>query len=69
MKRPSCDLFILFAAVAVILIHEYFKEGYFFKLSDVLKFPTHESIIILIIIIYLFIKIMAELRKLRLRKP
>ncbi|MEM2262367.1 MAG: hypothetical protein QXK24_07940 [Ignisphaera sp.] len=37
-------------------MHEYFKEGYFFKLSDILKFPTHESIIVIILVSYILYK-------------
>jgi hypothetical protein len=40
--------FIVFA-----LIHEKLKEGYWFKLSDVFKFPTHESIIAIVTILAL----------------
>ena len=32
---------------SALLVHEYLKEGYWFKLAELLKFPTHESIIVL----------------------
>ena len=42
--------------IMFILVHEYVKEGYFFKISDILKFPTHESIIVIILVLYMFYK-------------
>jgi hypothetical protein len=55
---------ILYVVITVfILIHEYIKEGYFFKLSDIIKFPTHESIILLITATLITHKIMSRMKK------
>ena len=39
-----------------ILLDEYVKEGYIIKLSDFLKFPTHESLLLLVTLSYALLR-------------
>jgi hypothetical protein len=61
--KENLDVILYVAVILFMLIHEYIKEGYFFKLSDVIKFPTHESIILLITIIFVIYKIACRLKE------
>jgi len=54
--KTSIEILILSLIIISVLLHEYFKEGYFFKLSDIFKFPTHESIIVIILVSYILYK-------------
>ena len=44
---------IYIISVILIVLNEYFKEGYFIKLSDFLKPFTHEFIILIITLLYI----------------
>lgn len=48
--------------IAMLLTDEYIKEGYFFKISDVIIPGTHENIITTLIIIWLIIELIAKKR-------
>jgi ABC-type xylose transport system permease subunit len=61
--KENLDVILYVAVILFMLVHEYIKEGYFFKLSDVIKFPTHESIILIITIIFVIYKIACRLKE------
>ncbi len=48
--------------IAMLLTDEYIKEGYFFKISDVVIPFTHENIIVSLIIVWISLEILAKKR-------
>ena len=57
-KRVKLRLRIWIAGLIVLLlIDEYIKEGYLFKLSDVFCIGTHENIISMLIIAWIIAEI------------
>jgi hypothetical protein len=61
-KKRVAVIVALWGFIVFALIHEKMKEGYWFKLSDVFKFPTHESIIAIVTILAL-LAILVSIRR------
>ena len=54
---------IYIISIILIVLNEYFKEGYFIKLSDFLKPLTHEFIILIITLLYITYLIMLKVNR------
>jgi len=50
-----------FLTIILLLVDEYTKEGYLFKVSDVLIPLTHENLIVMVTVLYLLL-ILAQKR-------
>lgn len=62
MRRLRLEWWLLWWIIGV-LVDEYLKEGYVFKPSDVLKFPTHESLLVASLCLYTAYKTYKRVRK------
>jgi H+/gluconate symporter-like permease len=61
--KKNLETILYVVVIILIIIHEYIKERYFFKLTDIIKFPTHESIILIITIIFVIYKVIYRMKE------